>query len=168
MVIFFFFLLFSKTNCKTFPLPMIVKGGKSTSQSVCAGFSCCATLTSSPVTAVQAVQGSDCHNALMTRPVSEEQTDLQTHGDCQTCLHWFGNMTLCPNGSITLLIDHYRKPQEEHLLFLGALKTFLPILFTCTDRNIWQESILEKQLMVLQLFFKHPSEPIEFLRKFQF
>lgn len=54
---------------------MIVKGGKSTSQLVCAGFSCCVILTSSPVTAVQAVQGSDCHNALMTRPVSEEQTD---------------------------------------------------------------------------------------------
>lgn len=71
-------------NYKTFPLPRIVIRGKKTfiSQAVWAGFSCSVILTSSSLTAGQAVQGSDCHNVLITGTLSKSKTDRLTH--CQT------------------------------------------------------------------------------------
>lgn len=73
-------LIATMRNDKTFPLPMIVRRGKTTltSQAASAGFSCSLVLTSSLVTAVQTVQGSGCSNSLMTWTVSRgtgRQTD---------------------------------------------------------------------------------------------
>lgn len=66
-----------KKNDKTDPLPMIViRGENDINEPGRAGRVFHApVLTSSPVTAVQTVQGSGCFNALMTRAVSRGQID---------------------------------------------------------------------------------------------
>lgn len=66
-----------KKNYKTDPLPMIViRGENDINEPGRAGRVFHApVLTSSPVTAVQTVQGSGCFNALMTRAVSRGQID---------------------------------------------------------------------------------------------
>lgn len=66
-----------KKNDKTVPLPMIViRGENDINEPGRAGRVFLApVLTSSPVTAVQTVQGSGCFNALMTRAVSRGQID---------------------------------------------------------------------------------------------